>query len=172
VKYISAKGRLAPSLLERLLQQPGHLIRRAHQRAWAAFLDETRDEDVTPVQFAMLIAVSEFPGIDATGLSRIADYDRATIGDVLGRLEAKGLVTRTKSRGDRRAKQTVLTARGRSVIKKIEKSIDAIADRIFGSLTSQERRTLAILLGKLVEIDEVAETIQKVAERTGRKLGK
>jgi DNA-binding MarR family transcriptional regulator len=159
-------------LLELLLQQPGHLIRRAHQRAWAAFLDETRDEGITPVQFAMLVAVSEFPGIDATGLSQIVDYDRATIGDVLGRLEAKGLITRTKSRGDRRAKQIVLTARGRSVIKKIEKSVAAIADRIFGPLTSQERRVLATLLGKLVGIEEVAETIQKVAERTGRKLGK
>lgn len=135
-------------------------------------MEETQDEDITPVQAAILAAVSEFPGIDATGLSQIVDYDRATIGNVLERLERKGLLTRTTSRGDKRAKQTILTAQGRLVIKKIEKVTSAIADRIFGPLTNQERRILGALLGKLVGISEVTKTMQRVAERTGRKLGK
>ena len=43
---------------------PGHLVRRAHQRSVALFMEEAADFDVTPVQFAILHALLEPPGDD------------------------------------------------------------------------------------------------------------
>ena len=37
---------------------PGHLLRRCHQIAVAVFLDECRDHDLTPPQFATLAALA------------------------------------------------------------------------------------------------------------------
>jgi hypothetical protein len=49
-----SEDRLAGSLLRTVIYQPGHLIRRAHQIAWAAFMEETKGQDITPVQYAAL----------------------------------------------------------------------------------------------------------------------
>src|SRR5690348_2368169 len=42
-----------------MYEQPGFLIRRAHQAATAAFAVATADIDLTPVQFASLIAIKD-----------------------------------------------------------------------------------------------------------------
>lgn len=154
------------SMLGNLISQPGHLIRRAHQLAWAAFMDEAGEDDITPVQYAILVAVTEFPGIDATRLSQLVAFDRATIGNVLGRLEGKGLLKRAKSKGDKRAKTTFLTPEGKLAIKKIDRRVDRIAERIFGTFTAKERRTLITLLSKLVSIDQVSAAIKVASEHT------
>ena len=51
-----------------LTEEPGHLIRRAHQRAVATFRD-THGRDVTPVQYAILRVLRERPGIDQVTLA-------------------------------------------------------------------------------------------------------
>ena len=48
---------------------PGHLVRRAQQIAVALFMAELAKEDVTPVQFAILNAVMDIPGIDQITLA-------------------------------------------------------------------------------------------------------
>jgi DNA-binding MarR family transcriptional regulator len=149
-----SEKRLARSMLELLVYgQPGHLIRRAHQTAWAAFMEETKGQDITPVQYAALIAIADNPGIDATRLSQLIAFDRATIGNVLDRLEKKRLLTRVKSPSDKRAKLTFLTAGGKRTIKIISESVPTIAERIFGRLSTRDRRTLMALLSKLVDIE-------------------
>ena len=70
-------------LLEDLHVMPGHLIRRAQQIAVAIFIEECAAYDLTPVQYATLVAVRENEGIDATRLSAIVALDRSTLGNVL-----------------------------------------------------------------------------------------
>ena len=72
---------------------PGHLIRRAQQIAVAIFMEECAAYDLTPVQYAALVAIRENPGTDATRLSSLIALDRSTLGNVLERLEARKLVT-------------------------------------------------------------------------------
>src|SRR5579872_6775474 len=71
---------------EPLVDRPGHLIRRLQQIAHAIFIEQAREFDVTPVQYAALFAINDHPGIDQTALCNIIAYDRSTIGDVVGRL--------------------------------------------------------------------------------------
>jgi hypothetical protein len=64
---------------------PGHLVRRAQQIAVALFMAELAAEDVTPVQFAILNAVMDTPGIDQITLAGRVAFDAATSGSVIGR---------------------------------------------------------------------------------------
>ena len=62
---------------------PGYLFRRMQQIAVAIFMEECRDHDLTPVQFAALVAIHTHPGIDATRLSAVIAFDRSTLGNVI-----------------------------------------------------------------------------------------
>ena len=86
-----------------LYSKPGHLIRRAHQIAVALFMEECAGYDITPVQYATLVAIRETPGIAAIQLSAIVAFDPATLGKVIERLEAKKLVSRRMTAADKRA---------------------------------------------------------------------
>ena len=78
--------------MDSLCDMPGHLIRRAHQISTALFAEECAGFDLTPVQYAALVAIKANPEVDATRLSALIAFDRSTIGGVLERLEAKGWV--------------------------------------------------------------------------------
>ena len=73
---------------------PGYLIRRLQQIAVAVFLQETEACNITPVQYAALQTVQRSPGIDQRSLARTIGFDTSTIGGVIDRLEARGLVQR------------------------------------------------------------------------------
>jgi len=84
----------AEDALRRLYGAPGHLIRRCQQIAVAIFMEETREFDLTPVQYAALVVVRAQPGVDQTRLVNLIALDRSTIGNVVTRLEAKKLIVR------------------------------------------------------------------------------
>jgi DNA-binding MarR family transcriptional regulator len=137
-----------------IYDQPGHLIRRAHQVAWSIFMDETKAFDMTPVQYSLLVAVGECPSIDATRLSELIDIDRATIGNVVDRLERRGLLVRSADADDRRAKKISLTKAGRKLIEAVNRIRGKIGERILAPLDATERATFLRLVGKLVRIDQ------------------
>ena len=96
------------------LAMPGQLIRRLHQHSTQVFAAAMAEagEDLTPVQFAMLDALAEAPGMDQATLARLIGKDRATVGSVAERLARKGLIARVPSIRDRRAILLALTADG------------------------------------------------------------
>ena len=83
---------------------PGYLFRRMQQIAVAIFVEECSAFDLTPVQYAALVAIHTHPGIDATRLSAVIAFDRSTLGNVLERLEARGLIARDSAPDDKRIK--------------------------------------------------------------------
>ena len=132
-----------------IYQQPGHLIRRAHQISTAVFTDEARAFDLTAVQFSALVAVQDQPGIDATRLSDVIYFDRATIGNVLERLEKKGLIERKAGVEDRRTKRVFLTPQGRQIIGQVARKVPQIGERILAPLAAKDRARFIELLVEL-----------------------
>ena len=129
---------------------PGHLIRRAHQYHNTIFSQETSGIDVTAPQFAALRALSEFPDIDQTALSRIIAYDRATIGGLVERLEDKGLVRRAVDKNDRRSRTLRLTAAGRAMFARMRPMLDRVNVRMLARLAPDERATFLALIERLI----------------------
>lgn len=146
-------------LLEDLHRQPGHLIRRAQQIAVAIFIEECAAFDLTPVQYAAMVAIHENEGIDATRLSAQIAFDRSTLGNVLERLEVRGLVQRYPSPDDKRVKLLKLTPQGRAVTRRAEEAVRRTQDRILAPLDPKNRRVLLELLAQLVELNNDASRV-------------
>ncbi|WHZ11993.1 MAG: Transcriptional regulator, MarR family [Burkholderiaceae bacterium] len=129
---------------------PGHLIRRAHQRSVAIFMEEAAEFDITPVQFAILNALIERPGEDQITLAGRVAFDAATSGSVIGRLEAKGLIRREADAADKRRKLLWVTPQGELVAQQMKRTVRRVQTRIVDALDSHEREQLIALLRKLV----------------------
>ena len=137
----------------RLTDMPGHLIRRLQQIAFALFLDQAKAFDFTPVQYAALYAVNADPGIDQTALCNAVALDRSTIGDVVGRLEKKGLITRRSGAADRRTKSLDITPAGRRLLADIEPAVEATQRLILAPLKASERSAFMRMLKHLVHLN-------------------
>ncbi|MGE3990135.1 MarR family winged helix-turn-helix transcriptional regulator [Pseudorhodoplanes sp.] len=142
--------------LKDLQTQPGHLIRRAQQIAVAIFMEECAAFDLTPVQYASMVAIREQTGIDATRLSAQIAFDRSTLGNVLERLEARGLVQRYSSPGDKRVKLLKLTPQGAAIVQRAQDAVMRAQDRMLAPLAAKDRRVLLALLAQLVETNNDA----------------
>ncbi len=136
----------------------GHLIRRLNQVSTQVFTKgmQAAGYDLTSVQFAAMDAIREEPGIDqATVAAKIA-YDRATIGGVIDRLVQKGLVERTVSKRDRRAREVRLTLAGEMLFADILPLVRALQADILPGLTEGQRATFLALARQAVATAETA----------------
>jgi DNA-binding MarR family transcriptional regulator len=138
--------------LERMLAFAGHQVRRCHQIAVALFAEEVEPVEITPVQYAALTAIAEQSEIDATRLARIVALDRSTVGNVLERLEGRGLIEREYRPHDKRAKLLRLTAEGRRLLDEIAPSIARSQARFIEVLSEDEQQQLGLLLDKLIRL--------------------
>src|SRR6202162_2181511 len=109
----------APITMDAVYAAPGYLFRRMQQIAVSIFIEECKAHDLTPVQYAALIAIHTHPGIDATRLSAVIAFDRSTLGNVIERLETKVYVERKPSREDKRTKLLYLTKSGAALLRDI-----------------------------------------------------
>ena len=136
-----------------LFEMPGHLARRFQQIAVAVFHAEVEaaGHDLTPVQYAALVALDAHPAIDQATLAGLIAYDRTTIGGVVDRLVQKGWVSRDVSPTDRRARELRLTGEGRHTMKSAEPAVEAAQQTMLRGLDKTEATTLLSLLRKAVD---------------------
>ena len=134
---------------------PGHLIRRLNQISTQIFSQGMQDagQDLTPVQFAALDAVHSHPGLDQAGIAARIAYDKATIGGVIDRLEQKGLITRSVSARDRRAREVNLTKNGYHTYSSVLPVVAALQEEILGGLNKEEQSEFLRLAGKAIHKD-------------------
>lgn len=130
----------APDRQMELHALPGHCIRRLQQVAVAIFMQESGESGVTPVQFAVLQALAARAGIDQRTLAGVVSFDTSTIGGVIDRLEARGLLTRSHSEGDRRVRLLHLTPEGEALLAALTPSMQRTQKRILEPLSAAERK--------------------------------
>lgn len=110
--------------------------------------------DLTPVQYAALVAVIRYPGVEATRLAILIYFDRATIGGVIQRLVNKGLVRREPSKVDRRVKELYATPSGAALIPAIADRIERIQQRLLESFSEEDKSLFLRLLNHFVDNEE------------------
>jgi DNA-binding MarR family transcriptional regulator len=152
--------------------KPGYLFRRMQQIAVAIFVEECKSFDLTPVQYAALVAIQTHPGIDATRLSAVIAFDRSTLGNVIERLEAKGHIARRPAREDKRVKLLYLTRPGAALLRKVMPSVDRAQARMLQPLRAADRKTLMALMSQLVDLNNEASRVPLRAEDALEHLGK
>ena len=151
---------------------PGYLFRRMQQIAVAIFVEECRAFDLTPVQYAALVSIHTHPGIDATRLSAVIAFDRSTLGNVIERLQTKGLIERKPAREDRRVRLLYLTRQGTALLRDIMPSVDKAQARMLQPLKPADRKNLLALLTQLVDLNNEASRVPLRAEDALEHLGK
>ncbi len=136
-------------------EMAGHLIRRLHQQSTQVYQARTQAAgfELTSVQFAALDAVAGQPGIDQASLAAAISFDRATIGGVVDRLEQKGLIERTVSPADRRARLLRLTPAGRRELEALRKVVEALQPEILAPLSAKEQAAFLALARKALGLD-------------------
>ncbi|MBR0692027.1 MarR family transcriptional regulator [Bradyrhizobium lablabi] len=161
-----------PVTMDAVYTAPGYLFRRMQQIAVALFVEECRAFDLTPVQYAAMVAISTHPGIDATRLSAVIAFDRSTLGNVIERLEAKGFIERKPAREDKRVKLLHLTRAGAAMLRDIVPSVDKAQARMLQPLKPADRKALLTLLAQLVDLNNEASRVPLRAEDALEHLGK
>lgn len=136
---------------EDIAKAPGFLIRRCHQISTAIFLEEIGDADLSPTQFSALATINSSPGIDQTTLGDAIALDRSSVTKCVERLQKRGLIRRTVSNSDRRARKLSSTQKGASLIEMAGPAAKRAGDRI---LTAMDPDKAAILLSLLVELSD------------------
>ncbi|WFU25402.1 MarR family transcriptional regulator [Bradyrhizobium sp. CB1717] len=162
----------APITIDAVYAAPGYLFRRMQQIAVSIFMEECKAFDLTPVQYAALIAIHTHPGIDATRLSAVIAFDRSTLGSVIERLQAKDYIERKPAPEDKRIKLLYLTKSGAAILREIIPAVERAQARMLEPLKPADRKALMGLLEQLVDLNNEASRVPLRAEDALEHLGK
>jgi DNA-binding MarR family transcriptional regulator len=162
----------APITMDAVYTAPGYLFRRMQQIAVALFVEECKEYDLTPVQYAAMVAIHTHPGIDATRLSAVIAFDRSTLGSVIERLQTKSLIERRPAPEDKRVKLLYLTKSGVALLGDIKPSVERAQARMLQPLDPADRKKLLALLTQLVDLNNEASRVPLRAEEALEHLGK
>ncbi|MDE5464685.1 MULTISPECIES: MarR family transcriptional regulator [unclassified Bradyrhizobium] len=161
-----------PITINAVYAAPGYLFRRMQQIAVSIFMEECKAFDLTPVQYAALIAIHTHPGIDATRLSAVIAFDRSTLGSVIERLQAKDFVERRPAPEDKRIKLLYLTKSGAAILRDIIPAVERAQARMLEPLKPADRKALMGLLVQLVDLNNEASRVPLRAEDALEHMGK
>lgn len=129
---------------------PGHHIRRLQQVATNLFAKELAALDITPPQYAALVALAGAGPLVQSELAELIGCDRATTGGVVDRLEAKGWAVREQDPADRRVRRLSLSAAGAAALARATPGVEAVQAALVAPLSAAERVDFARLCRKIL----------------------
>ena len=127
----------------------GFLLRRAHQRHVALFLEAVQTSALTPTQFAALYKAVEVRNVTQNRLGRLTAMDPATIQGVVRRLTARGLLRCTRDPMDRRTVVLAPTEAGVALITGAVACAQQAHEAALAPLDRAEQDQLLALLRRL-----------------------
>lgn len=123
-----------PLELPVLDKSPGHLIRCAqqvHERVWQQLFGKS----MTSVQFGILLVLGAQPEIDQRTVGELMSLDKSNVGDVLLRLELRGLASRDRDPQDGRRNLVRLTPAGQRALAEASAPAIQVQERILHLLS-------------------------------------
>lgn len=132
-------------------QMTGYAVRRAQLWIFQDFKRTLKGEDMTPAQLSVLRIVGANPGLAQARVAEALAIERARLVQMIDRLEARGLVERTRSPTDRRSHALHLTLAGAVLLERLNELVEAhernVVARIGARDKSELLRILAPFLG-------------------------
>ncbi|MCE0494694.1 MarR family winged helix-turn-helix transcriptional regulator [Vibrio salinus] len=125
-----------------------HLMRKLIQEHTANWQSEV--SGLTKPQYSVMLAVSLNPGVEQGELMEASVSTKATLAEIVGRLEKRGLIYRQTGEKDKRRRFVYLTQDGLKLLEQ-EKAKANYVDNIFLSrLSKQEQSEFIRLLNVIV----------------------
>ncbi|MDM3018173.1 MarR family transcriptional regulator [Citrobacter sp. CK189] len=125
-----------------------HLLRQLFQQHTAHWQHEL--PELTKPQYAVMRAIAEHPGIEQIALMEAAVSTKATLAEMLSRMESRGLVTRESDPQDKRRRFVYLTGEGETLLTSAMPLGDRVDDEFLGRLSDDERKQFTQLVRKMM----------------------
>lgn len=135
-----------------LYDQPGHLLRRAHQIALAVY-EEHVGSTATPREYAVLRMVHERPGIDQVGLAGLIGVDTSSTALTAAKLAERGMLKRVVSATDRRLLSLTITAKGEQLLEATVDGVHKMREKLLSSLPEGDRELFLDMLRRFVHLN-------------------
>ena len=125
-----------------------HLLRQLFQQHTARWQQAL--PDLTKPQYAVMRSVAEHPGIEQVALIEAAVSTKATLAEMLSRMEARGLVRREHDPADKRGRFVFLTDEGEALLNRSIPQGNEVDDEFLGRLSDDEREQFSRLVHKMM----------------------
>jgi DNA-binding MarR family transcriptional regulator len=106
---------------------------------------------VTADQFVLLACLAEEDAITQQELAWRASSDPSTVRAMLVLMEGRGLLSRERDPGDRRARVVTLTAKGRRLAERLWKTSEPIRAQMLSGFSTEEARLLVGCVRRLID---------------------
>lgn len=137
---------------DKMYGMPAYLLRRAGQLVTSTHDAETGKLGITASQVAAFLAVHVRPGMQQRELAAALSWDEATVGGMVRRLEAQGLIERRSSPRSRRGREIYMTEAGQEFYKRITPHVAKVQKSLLKAFTPDERDQLLYLLSKMLGV--------------------
>ena len=118
----------------------GFLVVRIAEAVDRAFVAALADLGLKPRELRLLVLVDRAPGLNQRDLARQLEVDAGNLVSVLDRLDAEGLLKRTRDASDRRQRLLSLTPNGQRVLAAAHRATAAVETDVFAGLPASRRR--------------------------------
>ena len=153
-----------------------HLLHRAQQAAVTLSVGALAEKGLTIRQFAVLAALYDASGQSQSSLVQATGIDRSTLADMVARMEKGGLIKRTISKLDARAKTVSLSAAGKRAYLGAVGQVEAADTLLLKGLRKAQRPLVVAALAALagaIDDDQPSATGKKTkAEKKKKKKKK
>ncbi len=129
----------------------GYLLGRARASLLSSLDERLERFGLTGMQFAVLKHLAEGSAQTAAGLCRFMQYDTGAMTRILDRLEKRGLVSRERSRTDRRAVVLKLSTSGRTQLPRFAGVAGSVLEAHLAGFSGGEVQALKSYLGRMIE---------------------
>lgn len=132
-----------------LRQEAFHLMRKVFQQHTARW--QQCIPDLTKPQYAVLRSIAENPGIEQVQLTDVAISSKATLAEMLSRLESRGLLIRETDPADKRRRFITLTGEGKAVLTQSQPLGQQVDTEFLARLSPDDQQHLVRLLKAMME---------------------
>jgi DNA-binding MarR family transcriptional regulator len=129
----------------------GQLLFRLWRASHVRAADVLGSVGLTPALFGLLNVVGARKGANQQELGAAMGIDRTTMVALIDQLEDAGLAKRTQSAKDRRAREIVITPKGKRVLERARGLLSQAEDEVLSGLSGRERRELVGLLRRALD---------------------
>ncbi|MDP3520127.1 MAG: MarR family transcriptional regulator [Hydrogenophaga sp.] len=145
-KAAASVGDIDTSYLESLT---GYNARRAALTIISVFLDRMAQYELRPVDFSVLSLIAHNPGITSRQLCGALDMLPPNLVGMLRELEGRGVIEKREHPTDRRAQGLHLSAAGKKLYAKAQRTATELEVDALHDLSAEERETLHGLLRRV-----------------------
>ncbi len=151
--------------------QVAFLLAQLGEHAAQAFAHRVAELDLTPAQAGLLRAVSLTPGQHQQELARQLGMSPSRFVAFVDALESRGLVERRRNPKDRRFQALYLAPDGEKLMRALGTAALAHEEALCEGLDGAERQTLATLLRRVAQAQQLTAGVHPGYRRLGERPG-